>query len=485
MSVSRYYDDTNPKSIEEFSQKLIGHTFREVESWNLYDSDNTTGSYNDKKRKGGLGNLIEEDFFGYKANSDQEADFPKAGVELKVTPYHYTNKKDLRAGERLVLTMISYEEPVIKDFYKSHCWEKCKLILIIYYHRDKELADNLDYPISYVKLFTPPENDLEIIKQDYQIIIDKIAAGKADELSEADTMYLGACTKGSTAEKSTVPQKYYAPERKAMRRAFCFKNSYMTYVLNNYIAGNYEEEESILGSSRLKGKTFADIIEKRISKYVGKTDKELCNIFGITYDNNKAQWTTLSFRMLGIKSNRAAEFSKANIVVKTIRLEENGSLRESSPLPNISFMDLIKEDVWEESELYKYLTNTKFFFVIFQKQGDVCVLRGSQLWNISEDDLNGEVKRCWTETKAVVSEGVKWNISMTNEKVTVSNNLPIKGENRVMHVRPHANLAYYVDKDGRTYGNGSLADTDLLPDGRRMTKQSFWLNNTYIVDQIK
>ena len=67
------------------------------------------------------------------------------------------------------------------------------------------------YQIDYVKLFTPPIDDLKIIEEDYKTIIDKIAEGKAHELSESDTMYLGACTKGATAEKSTVPQ-YYNPD---------------------------------------------------------------------------------------------------------------------------------------------------------------------------------------------------------------------------------------------------------------------------------
>ena len=33
------------------------------------------------------------------------------------------------------------------------------------------------------------------------------------------------------------------------------------------------------------------------------------------YNNNKAQWNDLSFRMLGVKGNHAAEFEKANITL--------------------------------------------------------------------------------------------------------------------------------------------------------------------------
>lgn len=222
------YDKTNPQSIEEYAKKLIGHTFNEIDKWNLHSELNADMFYNNKSRKGGLGNFIEEKYFGYRANSDSQADFNEAGVELKVTPYEIKKSGKLCAGERLVLSMISYENEVESDFYKSHVWDKCKLMLLIYYLRDKSLADNMDYRIDYAQLFQLPENDMEIILNDYKIITDKIKAGKAHELSESDTMYLGACTKGSTAAKSLVTQ-YYNQDVKAKKRAFCLKNSYMTY----------------------------------------------------------------------------------------------------------------------------------------------------------------------------------------------------------------------------------------------------------------
>lgn len=162
------YDKSNPKSIEEYAKQLIGHTFREVDGWNLsgiVSEDKTT--YSNKSRKGGLGNFIEERFFGYKANSDSQADFSEAGVELKVTPYEIKKNGKLSARERLVLTMISYENEIEDDFLKSHVWEKCKLMLLIYYLRDKALASNMDYRIDFVQLFQMPEKDLEIIMNDY------------------------------------------------------------------------------------------------------------------------------------------------------------------------------------------------------------------------------------------------------------------------------------------------------------------------------
>ena len=123
------YDPASPQNIEAFALKLEDKTFRDVllEKGNINES--SVESYANRFRKGGLGNLLEEVYFGYKANSKQEADFPEAGVELKVTPYEITKKGELRAGERLVITMINYDGPIEMDFVKSHAWEKMKLVL--------------------------------------------------------------------------------------------------------------------------------------------------------------------------------------------------------------------------------------------------------------------------------------------------------------------------------------------------------------------
>lgn len=78
------YDDSDPLSIEEYGKKLESHTFAEVYAWKLSHIERDLESYISGSRKGGLGNLIEEQYFCYEANSSPEPDFPKAGVELKV-----------------------------------------------------------------------------------------------------------------------------------------------------------------------------------------------------------------------------------------------------------------------------------------------------------------------------------------------------------------------------------------------------------------
>lgn len=157
-----------------------------------------------------MGNLLEEHYFFYKPNSSPEPDFDKAGVELKATPYEFT-KKGTKAGERLVITMIPNTGPIEIEFKGSHLEKKIKRILMIWYNRIKS-QNRTEHSIDFINLYDIYSEicakDLEIILDDYKIIVEKIRSGNAHKLSEGDTKYLGACTKGTTAAKSLKPQYY-------------------------------------------------------------------------------------------------------------------------------------------------------------------------------------------------------------------------------------------------------------------------------------
>ena len=74
------------------------------------------------------------------------------------------------------------------------------------------------------------EEDKKQFEIDWNIIVNKIRSGDAHLLSESDTVFLGACTKGSTAAKSLRKQPNN-PEL-AKQRAFSFKTQYMRELLN-------------------------------------------------------------------------------------------------------------------------------------------------------------------------------------------------------------------------------------------------------------
>lgn len=466
-SIEYDYDRTNPKSIEAYAQKLIGKSFRQImddDENNLREEGATYGEADVaevKRNKGNLGQIIEECFFHYSCNSDARADFPEAGVELKVTPYKVNKNGTLAAKERLILTMIDYMTVVDEDFDNSHFWNKSKLILLVYYLYMQEAKYNLDYHIGYAKLFTPPEQDLKIIRHDYEMIVSKIRAGRAHELSEGDTMYLGAAPKAAT---SANRRKQPFSDELAKPRAFAFKNSYMTYVLNNYIVPGKDTYEPIIKDEPVD--SFEDYVVNKIDALAGYSVEDLCVKFDIDASKKpKSLEALLAYRILGIKGNHAAEFEKANVVVKTIRIGNNNKIKESMSFPTFKFKELIEEE-WENSTFGNYLRETRFLFVVYKFDADNTLrLKGAQFWNIPYEDLEVEVRSVWERTVQILKEGLKF------EKVNgaYQNNFPKASENRVSHVRPHGQNA---------------KDTYELPDGRQYPKQCFWLNNTYILEQI-
>lgn len=464
------YDRSNPSSIEAYAQKLIGKTFRQV--WDEDDAKKNTSSdetkygtaevVETKRNKGNLGQIIEEKFFHYDCNSDSRADFHEAGVELKVTPYKINKNGSISAKERLILTMIDYFAVVNEDFENSHLWNKSKLILLVYYLYQKDIPYNLDYKIGYSKLFTPPSQDVMIIQHDYEIIVEKIRAGKAHELSEGDTLYLGAAPKAATSKDR---RKQPFSDELAKPRAFAFKNSYMTYVLNNYIIPGKTTYEPIMRNATTS--SFEDYVVDKINTYKDYSVDNLCVEFEVNNEKKpKNLEAMLAYRILGIKGNKAEEFEKANVVVKTIRIGKNDKIKESMSFPTFKFKELVEEK-WEDSTFGNYLRETRFLFVVYKfDENDVLHLKGCQFWNIPYEDLEVEVKSVWERTKQVLMDGLEINLVNGRQ----CNNFPKASENRVSHVRPHAQNAN---------------DTYELPDGRFYPKQCFWLNNTYILSQIE
>lgn len=414
-----------------------------------------------KTGKGAIGSVLEESWFGYSINSESQPDFAEAGVELKVTPYIYT-KKGLRAKERLVCNIINYMEEYKRTFSTSSFWTKCNTMLLMSYEHKSGISKG-DFTIDEATLFSFPTEDLLIIEKDWETIVGKIKAGKAHELSEGDTLYLGACTKGATA--ASVRQQPFS-ELPAKQRAFSLKQSYMTYVLNSYIFGNKTDEHIIKDPSLLKEQSFEEFILSKIRPYFGKTQSELLDEFNLNTTAKNTNELLLS-RMLGVTGHLSAteEFQKANIIPKTIRVNSNGSITESMSFPVFNFKKIISEE-WEDCEFKTMLEQTKFLFVVFKyNASQELVFQNLKFWNIPEKDLE-EVRIVWEKTVNILKQGVEFR---TVGKRTF-NNLPKASENRVSHVRPHARNA---------------DDTLELPDGRHMPKQCFWLNNTYIREQLE
>lgn len=463
MNNKRNFDINSSNSIIEFAKQLKKQSLRQA-----------CGSEIEKhgyKGKGNFGQILEKFYFGYEPNSDAEPDFKEAGIELKSSPLKTLKNGEFRSKERLVLNIINYLEVHKENFENSSFWKKNAHLLLVFYLHDKDL-DLLDYIIKLVDDWKYPNEDLKIIKHDWETINQKIKDGKAHELSEGDTFYLGACTKGSTALKSYRDQPFN--KEKAKQRAYSLKQGYVNHIIanisqeENAVYGKIIEQPEILDVLQ----SIEDVVISKFQPFYGKSAEQIEQELGLELNSKaKSYFANLTNAILGLKlGQKIEEFEKADIQVKTIRLKENNLPKEDISFPTFEYQKLIETD-WEDSD-FKNILESKFFFVFYQFEGDNLILRKVKFWNMSYSDII-EAKSVWDKMKTTISKG-KIVKEVTNKGIRKTY-FPKKTENRISHVRPHARNA------DDTY---NLPVADKLTGLTEFTKHCFWLNASYVKDEI-
>lgn len=448
------YDIKSAESIFEYSKGLLGNSLRDF-VWEGYEN---------KKGKGGLGQMVENIFFLLETNNHAGADFSEAGMELKCTPLKKSKQDEYLIKERLVCNMINYCEVVKEDFEQSHFYLKCQLMLLLFYlHQSK--CDNLDLEFIFSVLWKLPKKDLLIIRHDYEVIIEKIKQGKAHELSEGDTMYLGACRKGQKGE-SLMKQPFNA-EIDAPRRAFSLKMAYMRTVLDYVIKSGKNAVSNVVGTkselvstTALKKHSFDEILLSRFNSYLGMPFEKIAKHKNVNIANNPKNKFAMIANAIAASAkcanvNRSEEFLKAGLTMKTIRVQANGIIKEAMSFENIDYIEVAECDEWIDSRLYE-LYSSRFMFVVFKEQnagkGDY-VLYDVFFWTMPQRDLE------WAE---VYWNHIKDNILSDH----ISEEYWWKGtDKKKFHVRPKAQKA--VD----------LAPT---PNGKGAKKFCYWFNNDYV-----
>lgn len=467
--MQKQYNRYDKFSIFNYSKKLINHCLRDF-----------APNAEERAGKGGLGQLVEELFFGYDINSDSNADFAIAGIELKCTPLKLTKKEELTIKERLVCGMINYQEDWNKSFEESHFYKKCLVMLLLFYLHQGGVS-KLDLKFLFAVLWRLPEKDLLIMKQDYEVIITKIRKGLAHTLSEGDTMYLGACRKG---QKGDSLMEQYGSDQGAPRRAWSLKPAYMRIVLeeikNKNRSGVYsniaikptEELDQLVLAQELHTKTFEEVILERFLPFMHKDYIGLCHQMKREATPSKSKYFIMANAIVGNQKvsnvNRAEEFQKAGLTMKTIRMQKNGVLKESMSFENIDYQEIYDCDEWFDSKLYE-IFSSRFLFVVFKEtDGTITLSDGSKenryvledvfFWTMPQKDLDvaeqywENIRECVLSNK--ITPEYFWKIS----------------DKKNFHIRPKGRDA---------------ADLVPNPNGGFVKKYCYWFNSEYVKNIIE
>ncbi len=504
----RGYDKTSIQSIYEYARRLEGKVISDV-----VDIKNREGS----RDKGLVGNALQEYYFMIPRNSSSEPDFCDASLELKCFGY-WTDKNNERADQRLALTDINFMDFLIDvPFEDSHLYHKCHNMLWIAYLMRLGQA-RIDSEIKHVRLYEFDKvvaSDMKQIKKDYYVITKKIREGKASELSEGDTEYLGAARTGNKESK-----KQMAPlGDEALPRRFVFKQSYMSYLVKEYIIpekGFDIKVPKVKGQYYIqipRGKVFEEWLQDIDKKYVGRTvqriarRKKIKEIKGIIDFENKNSFSELGYAMLGIRSNEDVYLKKTNTVVKAVRINQKGITVESSPFPNFRIMDIINQE-WIESDMFAYLSEQRFLLQIFVQTWKEYVYTGHVMLKFTPEELEDSVRPTWEDFKSKVIEGLRFEVKLNKKKSPiVTNNINGKVDGQIGLIKLHVrDITYdislqhisgateeaqeYIEqhsKKGRFLRKPKNREKygDLLPNGDIIPKQSFWLNRDYILQYLR
>jgi DNA mismatch repair protein MutH len=258
----------------------------------------------------------------------------------------------------------------------------------------------------------------------------------------------------------------------AKQRAYSFKQGYVNHIIASIANENTGSYGKLIPNVQVaKKQTIEEIVISKFKPYYGTTiDKILAKTKININTKAKSFYANLTKAILGIELNQEIEeFEKAEIIVKTVRLKENNLPKEDISFPNFKYEEIVNQE-WDDTD-FKDILEHKFLFVFFQFENDKLVLRKVKFWNMPFANIL-EAEKVWAKTKEIVLKGkivkeVKNQIRYTN--------FPNKYFNSVSHVRPHAKNA------DDTY---PLPTKDKLTKAKEYTKHCFWLNNTYIRDEI-
>ena len=430
------------------------------------------GSFKTESHKGGIGTFVEEGLYGYKANSDNNPDFIKAGIELKVTPVKQNENGTFSSKERLVLNMIDYFDEDKATFETSSFYRKNRRLLIYFYHFLKGYPET-DFKITAYDLYEfEKSSEFKVIKRDWEIIHAKIASGKAHEISESDTTFLAACTKGATSsDRRGQPHS----TEDAKPRAYSFKSGFMTRLYREIIHKIGPYLPQLVSDDEWMKDSLEDSYENNLSRYYGKTVPELKQHFSL-HTNPKDINFKIAQKMLGLKGNQSStqEMLDAGMKLKTVRLYYNGVPHESMSFPTFEFEELINTS-WEQSEIREDFVDWKLMVFVFRDNNiGIPVFEKIVFWNIPNSIVDGQIRGMYELVAELVKNG---NALYYDKNGKVRDNFPKekRNSNGVCHVRPHAGKAIHVF---------SLPIVDKITRKTTYTKQCFWFNKSFVKKEI-
>lgn len=500
MSDSHFF---NKETLVEILLASVDKTLGEVDS-----SDVFSVAIDKPKITGIAGSVVEQSVLGFPADNEQRPDLDVDGVlvELKTTGMKrkLTNRTEtFVAKEPASITAVSIGTIEDENFDDSAFWHKIAKMLFVFY----EYESHMTVPAYYYRnfhlrgfsFFEFEGDDLEIIKSDWQKIHDflsDIRDNCTDEQARERYPDLSTVINKETVYLDTAPKYPHSPRFRLRKRVvdLIIQDAFDGTRFRHTAPDLYALPDHYIG--------YADVIDKcrELTRfYRGMTIAQLISFFSIeSKPDSKDIAEKIIVSMFGgghHKISKIDMFVRFGIIAKSITLSRTGSRTEDTKLTGVSFNDLSepfvidaetgepREKVFEDSELYYYLNDHKFLFIVFQEPSTEAPLAdntfvGFKLLDLSYDELMHEAERCWTKAR--------WLIQ--NDKLRICPILDKNGNQRYTpktHLPMAApNLPKSADFDVFFRGTGSDAAHKQIINGLEMYRQDYWVKGAALIDKL-
>lgn len=397
----------------EYTENIKGKTFKEIDSEHLLDKNKSN------KNKGILGQIVESGFYKYPLNNSSAADFEELGIELKVSGYIKNKNGSLRAKERIKLSKIDYNNIINETYESSHLLGKCKEMLIIWYHYIPK-TDYGDFKITDFQLYDMTKDE-NIFKHDFELIKEKVLKGRAHELSEGDTSYLGACTNAATSsDRTTQPFSQILSKP----RAYSLKNSYITGILRelkenipktiqiNSIKKEKENKKqtTLEEYENPKEKTVIEYVTNKLKLYYEKTQLEILEeITGKTYTEKIPK--NINKMISNILIGKDEELCKKDeLFRKTSFIIKNLPIRKNEAIERMAFRTLELSEFeydWEDSYWKNFFENTNFIVICYEAKNTSIKNGYRTLKYVKQMSFNDEELESFKKTYEMVKTAIE------------------------------------------------------------------------------
>lgn len=441
------YLTANEAEILEAAGRLEGCRLGDIPSSAFVATTGATG-------RGEVGGALET-YFGIPSNSRREADFPGAGIELKVVPLIRTGK-GLRVKERTVITMVDYFSLPQERWATAHIRDKLNILFVFFEHLPDQ--PKALFPIRHVLLWNPEGEEEAVIRADWERVQKEVVQGRAHLLSEGDGVLLGPCTKSSDSTKRRKQAVLGAPSAKP--RAFALKPSFTGYLYAKAI-GALVDAEYLSAQLGVSGEAALETaLIGRTAPYVGRRVSDIAMELGVPESDGKSYAASVVHRIFGVRSFRTKveEFERAGLTLRVSRVDGDLMPYEALSFPAFRYAQLLEEE-WESSRLLADAGFILFLPLEGLTKGTAqanCIFREPVFWRPDHEQL---------ETMHAEWEMFRQEIANGKAK-----ELTPASETKILHVRPHA-------RDG--------SDTDEAPLVGPVVKKSFWFNPQFVQEILR